>query len=135
MDGELDPTLLDLLDIYTLPVCCRLLQNVAEELATEVDREQTHLLLMQTQVDNHGQLLLKELADFKSKLESEKAQRAFTQRCPFCSSTRPPSHYYIAQSPARHKSWMQVPFLAARGCTGIPCRKPGMFSCLFKSAA
>ncbi|KAK9827383.1 hypothetical protein WJX81_005016 [Elliptochloris bilobata] len=56
-----------------------LLQHVSDELATEVGREQNHLILMQDQVDKMGQTLLRELGDVGKRLQQEKTQRCFVQ--------------------------------------------------------
>ncbi|KAK9814420.1 hypothetical protein WJX72_005715 [[Myrmecia] bisecta] len=57
-----------------------LLQGVTEDLATDIGREQQHLMLMQDQMDKQGQIMLKELLEVNKKMEQEKTQRSFVQR-------------------------------------------------------
>ncbi|CAL8471835.1 g11377 [Coccomyxa elongata] len=58
----------------------KILQHVTDELATEVNREQQHLILMQDQVDKLSTMLLRELLDISKKAEQEKTQRSCVHR-------------------------------------------------------
>jgi len=57
-----------------------LLDNFSEDVAQEVEREQSHLMLMQDQVDKQRELLAKQLNDVHRKMAQEEQQRANSQR-------------------------------------------------------
>ncbi|GMH32571.1 hypothetical protein BSKO_00405 [Bryopsis sp. KO-2023] len=56
------------------------LDNISEELASEVSRERQHLMLMQEQVDKQAQCLQKEFGEIHKSLEQEKTQRTLVQQ-------------------------------------------------------
>ena len=51
------------------------LDSIATELASEISREQEHLMLMQDQVDKQKIMLQKDLTDLAKKLDQERTQR------------------------------------------------------------
>lgn len=56
------------------------LDNISEELASEVSRERQHLMLMQEQVDKQAHSLQKEVGEIHKTLEQEKTQRTLVQQ-------------------------------------------------------
>uniref|UniRef100_A0A061S4R8 Uncharacterized protein n=1 Tax=Tetraselmis sp. GSL018 TaxID=582737 RepID=A0A061S4R8_9CHLO len=52
------------------------LDSIAEDLASDISREQEHLMLMQDQVDKQKNALQRELADLNKRIEQERMQRS-----------------------------------------------------------
>ena len=56
-------------------LCPQELDSIATELASEISREQEHLMLMQDQVDKQKIMLQKDLTDLAKRLDQERTQR------------------------------------------------------------
>mmetsp|Transcript_19208 Transcript_19208/g.49309 ORF Transcript_19208/g.49309 Transcript_19208/m.49309 type:complete len:163 (+) Transcript_19208:142-630(+) len=55
------------------------LEAITNDLASDISREQEHLMLMQDQVDKTKSLLQKDLTELSKKLEQERMQRSSAQ--------------------------------------------------------
>lgn len=58
----------------------QLLEGFSEEMAAEVEREQSHLMLMQDQVNQQRETLTRQIQEVQKKLVAEEQQRSYVQR-------------------------------------------------------
>uniref|UniRef100_A0A7S1SPG3 Uncharacterized protein n=1 Tax=Tetraselmis chuii TaxID=63592 RepID=A0A7S1SPG3_9CHLO len=57
-----------------------LLESFSDEMASEVEREQSHLLLMQDQVNLQRETMTKQLLEVQKRLQAEENQRSYVQQ-------------------------------------------------------